>query len=184
MKDYIYKTQPFLHQQDTLEKSWDKKNYAFFMEMGTGKSKVLIDNLAILHEKRKVNGALIVAPKGVYRNWMISELPKHLPDRIEHTVICWNPTPNKKEKALLDSLNVFSEKLKIFLINVEALSTTKGYTAALEFLKNHAVLMAVDESTTIKSPSASRTKSAIKLGMFAKYRRILTGSPVTKSPLD
>ena len=184
MKDYIYKTQPFLHQQDTLEKSWDKKNYAFFMEMGTGKSKVLIDNLAILHEKRKVNGALIVAPKGVYRNWMISELPKHLPDRIEHTVVCWNPTPNKKQKAMLDSLNVFSEKLKIFLINVEALSTTKGYTAALEFLKNHAVLMAVDESTTIKSPSASRTKSAIKLGMFAKYRRILTGSPVTKSPLD
>ena len=53
MKDYIYKTQPFLHQQDTLEKSWDKKNYAFFMEMGTGKSKVLIDNLAILHEKEK-----------------------------------------------------------------------------------------------------------------------------------
>ena len=45
-------------------------------------------------------------------------------------------------------------------------------------------MMAVDESTTIKSPTASRTKSAIKLGKFAKYRRILTGSPVTKSPLD
>ena len=170
MYDYKYKTEPFQHQKTVLEKCWDKKTFAFFMEMGTGKSKVLIDNLAILHEKRKINGALIVAPKGVYRNWMISELPKHLPDSIDHSVICWTPTPNKKQKALLDSLSVFSEKLKIFLINVEALSTTKGYTAALEFLKNHAVLMAVDESTTIKSPTATRTKSAIKLGAHAKYR--------------
>ena len=184
MTEYIYKTQPFSHQKDTLEKSWDKTSYAFFMEMGTGKSKVLIDNLAMLHEKRKINGALIVAPKGVYRNWMISELPKHLPDRIEHNIVCWTPTPNKKQKEQLDSLKVFSEKLSIFLINVEALSTAKGYAAALEFLKSHAVMMAVDESTTIKSPTASRTKSAIKLGKFAKYRRILTGSPVTKSPLD
>ena len=83
MTEYIYKTQPFSHQKDTLEKSWDKTSYAFFMEMGTGKSKVLIDNLAMLHEKRKINGALIVAPKGVYRNWMISELPKHLPEHCE-----------------------------------------------------------------------------------------------------
>tara|TARA_R100000231_G_scaffold63014_1_gene51208 strand:+ start:3215 stop:4666 length:1452 start_codon:yes stop_codon:yes gene_type:complete len=181
---YKFKTEPFQHQKAVLDKCWDKKVFAFFMEMGTGKSKVLIDNLAILHKKRKINGALIVAPKGVYRNWMISELPKHLPDSVDHSVICWTPTPNKKQKALLDSLSVFSEKLKIFLINVEALSTTKGYTVALEFLKNHAVLMAVDESTTIKSPTATRTKSAIKLGAHAKYRRILTGSPVTKSPLD
>jgi len=65
MNDYTYKTKPFLHQQTVLEKCWDKKSYAFFMEMGTGKSKVLIDNMAMLHEKRKINGALIVAPKGV-----------------------------------------------------------------------------------------------------------------------
>ena len=44
--------------------------------------------------------------------------------------------------------------------------------------------MAVDESTTIKNPSAKRTKTLITLGRHATYRRILTGSPVTKSPLD
>jgi SNF2 family DNA or RNA helicase len=44
--------------------------------------------------------------------------------------------------------------------------------------------MAVDESTTIKTPSAKRTKSILALSEIAKYRRILTGSPVTKSPLD
>ena len=49
-----------------LEKSWNRETYAYFMEMGTGKTKVLIDNLAMLYDKGKVNGALIIAPKGVH----------------------------------------------------------------------------------------------------------------------
>jgi SNF2 family DNA or RNA helicase len=44
--------------------------------------------------------------------------------------------------------------------------------------------MAIDESTTIKNPSAKRTKNIILLGKYAKYRRIMTGSPITKNPLD
>ncbi len=43
--------------------------------------------------------------------------------------------------------------------------------------------MAIDESTTIKTPTAKRTKNILKLA-DAKYRRIMTGSPVTKNPLD
>jgi SNF2 family DNA or RNA helicase len=45
-------------------------------------------------------------------------------------------------------------------------------------------MMIVDESTTIKNRQAARTKNIVKAGRLAKYRRILTGSPVTKSPLD
>ena len=44
--------------------------------------------------------------------------------------------------------------------------------------------MIVDESTTIKNHKAIRTKNVLKLASYSKYRRILTGSPVTKSPLD
>ena len=184
MTEYKFKTKPFLHQNDTLKKSWERISYAFFMEMGTGKSKVLIDNMAMLFEKGKINAALIIAPKGVYRNWMNQELPKHLPDRINANIVCWTPTPNKKQKEEFESLKVISENLTIFLMNVEALSTLKGYEAAYNFVKGHETLVTVDESTTIKSPTASRTKSTVKLGLHAKYRRILTGSPVTKSPLD
>ena len=45
-------------------------------------------------------------------------------------------------------------------------------------------MMAIDESTTIKNPDAKRTKHICSLGEYAPYKRILTGSPVTKSPLD
>tara|TARA_B110000196_G_C21044260_1_gene614023 strand:- start:50 stop:1141 length:1092 start_codon:yes stop_codon:yes gene_type:complete len=69
-------------------------------------------------------------------------------------------------------------------MNVEAFSTKKGAEFAYKFLRTHKTLMAVDESTTIKNPSAKRTKTIITLGKHATYRRILTGSPVTKSPLD
>jgi SNF2 family DNA or RNA helicase len=55
---------------------------------------------------------------------------------------------------------------------------------ATKFLNSHKVLMAIDESTTIKTPTAKRTKNIIRIGDYAKYRRILTGSPVTKNPLD
>ena len=182
--EYRFKTKPYKHQLDALEKSWNKKNYAHFMEMGTGKSKILLDNISILYDKGYIDSALSIAPKGVYRNWKNQEIPIHLVDHITTNIVCWSPTPSKQEKASLDSLSVITDNLTIFLMNVEALSTLKGYEAAYKFLLGHRALMAIYESTTIKSPTASRTKSVLKLGPLAKYRRILTGSPVTKSPLD
>ena len=44
--------------------------------------------------------------------------------------------------------------------------------------------MAIDESTTIKNPKAKRTKNILSLSSICKYRRIMTGSPVTRNPLD
>jgi len=45
--NYKFKTKPYAHQLTALEKSWDKTEYGYFMEMGTGKSKVLVDNMAM-----------------------------------------------------------------------------------------------------------------------------------------
>ena len=77
--NYKFKTKPYAHQLTALEKSWNKETYAYFMEMGTGKTKVLIDNLAMLYDKGKVNGALIIAPKGVVKLGMNKKYQTHLP---------------------------------------------------------------------------------------------------------
>ena len=50
IKNYKFKTKPYEHQLKALEKSWASDTYALFMEMGTGKSKVLVDNIAILYD--------------------------------------------------------------------------------------------------------------------------------------
>jgi SNF2 family DNA or RNA helicase len=178
---YKYKSKPFAHQKKALEMSWDKEVFAYFMEMGTGKSKVLIDNIAMLYNAGKIDGALIVAPKGVYKNWFDSEIPTHMPDYIEKKVGLWRTKPDAPDLKPLFSTGA---ELHILIMNVEAFSTKKGMQFAEKFLSSHKVLMGIDESTTIKNPAAKRTKNIVSLRPLTKYRRILTGSPVTKSPLD
>ena len=184
IKFYKFKTKPYKHQIDSLERSFDKKNFAYFMEMGTGKSKVLVDNIAILYDKGYIDGALIVAPKGVYKNWLNSEIPNHFPDHIDKEVVLWNTSTSEKNIKELSKVFKPEVKLHILLMNVEAFSTARGLEFAHKFVNSHKTLMAIDESTTIKNPKAIRTKSIVKVGMNAKYKRILTGSPITKSPLD
>ena len=186
MINYKFKTKPYEHQLKALEKSWAQDTYALFMEMGTGKSKVLVDNIAILYDRVGIGGALIVAPKGVYKNWDQIEFPTHMPDHIDHTKVLWEANITKKKQAELDSLFDGKEDLKILIMNVEAFSTSKGLDFADRFLSifGGRALIGIDESTTIKNPTAKRTKNILKIGNLAKYRRILTGSPVTKSPLD
>ena len=183
---YKFKKKPYAHQLTALEKSWNRDTFAYFMEMGTGKTKVLIDNLAMLYDKGRVNGALIVAPKGVVGTWYNQELPAHLPDHIENVTVLWQSNINKKQKENLKQFHnqENSHKLHILIMNVEAFSTEKGYSWALSFLNCHKGLMAIDESTTIKNPKAKRTKHILNLSNKADYRRIMTGSPVTKNPLD
>ena len=93
---YKFKTTPYKHQLTALERSWNKESFAYFMEMGTGKTKVLIDNVAMLYDKGRIDGALIVAPKGVVSTWYKQELPAHLPDHIENVAVMWQANINKK----------------------------------------------------------------------------------------
>ena len=174
MIKYKFKTKPYDHQIKALQESWNKKEYAWFMEMGTGKTKVAIDNIGILNQQNFIDTAIIVAPKSVYLNWE-DEIANHLADEVPYSIYSWN-----KSKKDIDS-----KKLKVYLINTEALSHKSGVTFVKDILiKNPKNIFVIDESTAIKNQSALRTKSILKLSQLALYKRILTGSPVTKSPLD
>ena len=166
--NYNFKTKPYDHQYTALERCGNKNKFAFFMEMGTGKSKVLIDNLGMMHLQGLVNFALIIAPKGVYRNWCEKEIQEHMSDDVTYRIIRWTSSPNKKQRAELASVKEKYPGLTLFVMNVEAFSTLKGRQAGDwlgKALGSHGMI-AIDESTLFK------------------YRRLLTGSPITKSPLD
>ena len=184
LANYPYKNKPFLHQQAYLTRFWKSRVAALFADMGTGKSFMVINNIAMLYDQGDINAALIVAPKGVYRNWLNSEIPKHMPAHVVYRTALWNPSPRKAEKEALDDLFTVTEDLKILVMNIEALSTEKGVRFANRFMLCHHVFMAIDESTTIKTHTASRSKNAVKVGKGARFKRIMTGSPVTKSPMD
>jgi len=182
--NYKFKTKPYAHQLKGLKMSWDKEEFALFCEMGTGKSKILIDNIGMLYDKGKINAALIIAPKGVYRNWYSGEIPTHLASHIQCKTVLWTASTSKTKDKEYQSLFENDYDLHILVMNVEAFSTKKGVEFATKFLNCHNALLAVDESTSIKTPTAKRTKAITDLALQSKYRRILTGSPVTKSPLD
>jgi SNF2 family DNA or RNA helicase len=184
LSTYPFKNKPFVHQQAYLQRFWDFPVAALFADMGTGKSFMLINNVAMLYDKGKINGFLIVAPKGVYRNWYDTEIPKHIPEHVVYRMAIWSPSPRKAEQQAMDELFTVTEDLKILVMNVEAFSTVKGTAYAKRFLLVHNAMMAIDESTTIKTPGSARSKNTEKVGRGARFRRILTGSPVTKSPLD
>jgi len=180
---YIFFSAPYDHQREAFEASADAQSFALLLDMGTGKTKVTLDTVGYLFEKAAVEFVLVVAPKGVIANW-VPEIEAHLPPRIEREIVLWNPSLSKQRRDELNELHTKSPKLKFLLMNVEAFSTKKGTDVAELFVNRFKTFMVVDESTTIKNRRAKRTKALCAVGRGAVYRRILTGSPVTRSPLD
>ena len=136
--NYKFKTKPYAHQLDALETSWDKENFAYFMEMGTGKSKVLLDDAAVLYDKGLINGLLLIAPKGVYKNWYDSEIPTHLPDHVQKKIVLWKTSDkSKKQQSILNTLFKAETDLHILIMNVEAFSSGSGTEFAQKFLSCH-----------------------------------------------
>ena len=183
MTEFVFKTEPYDHQREAFAASAERANFALLMDMGTGKTKVDIDSMGLCFEKGIIDFAIIVAPKGVIRNW-VPEIAAHLPERIEREIVLWRPSLSKAHRKELMDLYENTGKMKFLLMNIEAFSTKKGVDVAEFFVKKFKVFMTVDESTTIKNRQAKRTKAVCSVGRGATMRRILTGSPVTKSPMD
>jgi SNF2 family DNA or RNA helicase len=179
--------EPYKHQNDCFLETRDLPYYALFWEMGTGKTKPLIDTIAWLFLNRQIDGVLIISDKGAYLNWELAEFPKHLPPELmEHTRIArWAAHLKKEDARNLDRLcTALDDTLDIVSMNVESLSTERAFATARRFVEAHYTLIIVDEATSIKNPTAKRTINIQILGRLADYRRIATGTPIANGPMD
>jgi len=187
LKDYRFKTKPYDHQLESFLASRDKKYWGYFMEMGTGKSKVIIDRAAYQYLKGWIKTMIIVAPKGVYRNWPNKEIPAHIPDEVDYRIATYTSTPRAKDRAEMDRLYEPGEFLRILVMNVEAISRAKGKMFLKKFVSLMGpIYMVVDESTCIKNPRAKRTKNIIQAAHSNSVisRCVASGEPVTRDPMD
>lgn len=181
---YQFKTKPRAHQLDCFKKSALKPVFALLMEAGTGKTKVVLDTAAYLFMLGKIDLLFVVAPNGVHRNWM-DECEKHIPDHIDYVSAFWGP--RAKDRAEFNKVIEWRHNgplLRILAMNIEALSHKSGLDMAIKAFKGRKPFMTVDESHKIKTPGASRTKACVNLGLRAEFRRILTGTPLTKGYED
>lgn len=186
---------PYEKQLEVLRASWRRPGWGFLMEMGTGKSKVTIDNFGLLHYDQGISGLLIIAAKSVYTNWTRmsdenpGELQRHLWDPLiqDARIYTWNNRRTIGERAdqnwLMDHM---SPGIRVFAINIEALSagSDRVFDMVRDFVRKFPTLAVIDESTLIKNPKSQRTKAMLALRDRIKFRRILTGYISSGSPTD
>jgi len=185
-----FRLPPYDHQRKIWEESRDLDGYALFWEMGVGKSCATIGTLSWLYRKGEVNTMIVVAPNGVHANWTLDEIPTHLPDDLqaEAKMMTWY-SGKAGQKGTTDQFNALlaHDGLAVFVMSYDAVRTEKGSQALKKLLTKRECLYVLDESGRIKSPNAKITKRVLASGdpkLYAKYRRILTGTPVDNSPFD
>lgn len=187
MINYEYKTEPRAHQREILERTAELPSHALFLEMGVGKTKIMIDNISYLYEKGLIDGALIIAPNGVDLNWIIDEIPIHCPDRIIKKSRVFRFS-SKKSKTKWHQAEVKWNRehtgLAWLIMSYDAIMTIEGKVAALTFLEQRRSFYVLDESVSIKTPGAKRTMRIVRTAYRAKYRRILDGYPTPKGAFD
>jgi hypothetical protein len=179
------KLPPLSHQAKFLSESARRPYYALFWEQGTGKTKALIDNVALLVMIGEVTGAFVLAPNGVHRNWHVEELPKHWPDDApEMRSFSWDTTKagNKSHQEAWSEF-LAAPGVKFLCMSYDGMMTDAGKKASWDFLRSGERVYIGDESQRFKTPNAKRTKTVIKSSVYAKYRRIASGTPMDK-PFD
>jgi SNF2 family DNA or RNA helicase len=168
-----FKTQPYRHQLEALVSSAKLPAFALFMEMGTGKSWIAIQNIAYLWTKRLISQAVVVAPNGVHVQWAREQIPEHMPLSVPYKTYVWK----QRFEAAIDQHD--PSMLQILCCNVEAFSTVRSAERLAAHIREDSILV-VDESSRIKSPDARRTQLLTQIAHQVKFRRILTGTPITR----
>lgn len=185
--DYQYKTKPFDHQHELLVDTHNRVAYAVLWEQGVGKTKPIIDNMALLYEQGVIDAGVVVAPNGVHRNWCTDEMPVHMPNRVAAKMMMhFYQSPKAGAKwHQRDCEALLKYKGFAFLaMSYEGFMTERGKKFVKKFLVKRRCFYVLDESQKIKAPGAKRTKSIVASGPYAPFRRILTGTPIGTGPFD
>lgn len=177
--------EPYPFQREVWEQTRDLEAYGLFWEMGAGKTLASIMTAAWLYERGEIDALVVLAPKGVYRNWELVELPKHMPEWLPwkaHSWISKNPMPKKDQRSFDAALKF--DGLAVFAMNYEATITTLGGPALKRFLTERRCLLVCDESARLKTPGSKTSMRVVAAAKYARYCRILTGTPISQGPFD
>ena len=177
---------PLSHQADFLAEHSRRAAFGLLWEQGTGKSKALIDNAALLYKEGVIDAAVVVAPNGVHRNWAVEELPKHWPSADLGPAPAWawsSPAASTKWHAEGFTTFLSSSGFLWLCLSYDAVMTDAGKQALWSLVRSKRCLYILDESQRAKTPNAKRTKRIIASSVYAPYRRIASGTPMD-TPFD
>lgn len=190
--DFIHA--PYIHQLREFEVSAELPARALLWQMRTGKSKVTIDTACHLRSRLLIDCVVVIAPNGVHQNWVRRELPRHHWKSIEYEAIAWQtsrsgePTESRKRKGREEWWDkaermLRSGELTWFAFNSESVTRLDMRNFLRRIVRRKTFMLVVDESDDFRTPGSKRTKMVVPLSRKAAYRRILTGTVITNSPL-
>jgi hypothetical protein len=178
--------EPWRHQREAFLRSAQSTAFAYLMEQRTGKSKVNIDVARFMHAEGKIDALVVAAMPGrVHRNWVVNELPAHLPKDFRWMGLVWEAgrVNTKGYRELMARLLSF-DGLAVLAVNGEAMITSAFRDYATRFYAKRRVLTCLDEYTLVVSaPGSKRTKLLMAMGRRSVARRINDGTP-GENPFD
>lgn len=176
---YAFRLSPWQCQRTALDKVYGMTAAALFMDMRTGKSRVVVDEVSALRMEGRLERVLILPPLSVRRSWQ-REFAKIA--TVPYDLLLLNTKDGGKE---FDAWNAKPHDLKVMVVGIESLSAGRAEQFCARFLNTSTRSMCVvDESHNIKNHAATRSERAVGLGRMAEFRRILTGTPLAKNPMD
>lgn len=172
------------HQSGALAASDGQVGWGYFMEMGTGKSRTVIDDMCRAWSRGEIDRVVVFAYKHSYTDWDEKHLEEWMPPQIEYDTYVWRGMGSQREKREYQRFLGGGHCLRWLIVNIEAISASdRAWRTVVDFVQGGRCGGIVDESTSIGEPSAGRTKDLLKLRDRLRLRRILTGSPATEGPL-
>ena len=175
---YKFKVPPFDKQMMALNKAWSRKEFAFFMEMRTGKTFTSINLACARALEGSINAMLVFCPTPVKTVWKW-EIEKYATVDTDVFIL------ESGSKGFDDFIcSPRSGKMKVLIVGIEAMSMGGASKLVSRFAMSHATMAIVDESSKIKNDDSVRTSRIIDAGGLCKYRLILTGTEVTQGIED
>ena len=154
------------------------KGFGLLFEMGCGKTRTAIAIAGAAYQKGAIQRVLVIAPTSVVSVW-----PKEIAEVADFKVTCKALLGTKQQRIrMIEDLQAFPFKaLKVAVINYESTWRDGLFEKLQEY---DADLIICDESQRIKTHDAEQSKAIHKLGDQARYKLILSGTPVQNDAID
>lgn len=171
-----YITPPWRHQRKALKFLYPRSFGALYTDMGSGKTKIMVDLIVNRGFKR----VLIVAPKKVCRVWA-PQVATHAAGEPLLVLDLSGVAGRAKRATVLQGLAEAGSGSLIVVINYDSVWREPFKKFALKFGFDCVIC---DESHRIKSPGSKCSRALHMFGKRVKNRFLMSGTPLAQSPLD
>ena len=191
-----FHTEPHLHQKACFLLGVHNPEFLFFLDMGLGKTKLILDLISYEIQCGRPAHTLVVVPNLVNIETWVEEAAIHTPNLV---VMPLYGSTEQRMDAFLYPGDLIETEPDVWVINYKGLmllgsekvknpktgkSKSRPSPQAIKDIGRRVQWIVFDESTEIKNHASQRTKVCTAIGRQCSGRFALTGTPHGRDPSD